>query len=171
MLAFTRLGVLIVVSACAATSSGGASPETAPKEGAQAPTEDPPMSKPTSPKAAAAEPARTLHFSDGSGNAFILTEVGDTASLEYDPVTPERSSSGTYSGGTPADVVLSGEQAAEIWRRAGELQKSSQVSTGARSMGTGAFVLSGTASDARFIVGRSDELVDFTTFMRGLVGQ
>ena len=45
-------------------------------------------------------------YSDGSANRFIITP--DT--LEYDPVTPEESSTGTYSGGDSKTVSISPEQ-------------------------------------------------------------
>lgn len=45
-------------------------------------------------------------YADGSANRYIITP--DT--LEYDPVTPEESSTGTYSGGDPKTVSISAEQ-------------------------------------------------------------
>lgn len=45
-------------------------------------------------------------YADGSANRYIIT--ADT--LEYDPVTPEESSTGTYSGGDPKSVSISAEQ-------------------------------------------------------------
>lgn len=45
-------------------------------------------------------------YADGSANRYIITR--DT--LEYDPVTPAESSTGTYSGGDPKTVAISSEQ-------------------------------------------------------------
>jgi len=45
-------------------------------------------------------------YADGSANRYIIT----SDSLEYDPVTPAESSTGTYSGGEPKTVSLSAEQ-------------------------------------------------------------
>jgi hypothetical protein len=45
-------------------------------------------------------------YADGSANRYIIT----ADSLEYDPVTPEESSTGTYSGGDPKIVSISEEQ-------------------------------------------------------------
>lgn len=42
-------------------------------------------------------------YADGSGNVYLLTG----GFLEYVPVTPERSSSGKYSGGEPKKVTVS----------------------------------------------------------------
>jgi hypothetical protein len=45
-------------------------------------------------------------YADGSANRYIITS--DT--LKYDPVRPEESSTGTYSGGDPKVVSISPEQ-------------------------------------------------------------
>jgi hypothetical protein len=45
-------------------------------------------------------------YADGSANQYIITP----STLEYDPVTPEESSTGTYSGGDPKTVSISPEQ-------------------------------------------------------------
>src|SRR5688572_2685145 len=45
-------------------------------------------------------------YADGSANRYIITPD----SLEYDPVTPAESSTGTYSGGDPKIVSISAEQ-------------------------------------------------------------
>ncbi len=45
-------------------------------------------------------------YADGSANRYIITP--DT--LEYDPVTPAESSTGTYSGGDPRAVSITAGQ-------------------------------------------------------------
>lgn len=45
-------------------------------------------------------------YADGSANRYIIT----SDSLEFDPVTPAESSTGTYSGGDPKTVSISAEQ-------------------------------------------------------------
>ncbi len=45
-------------------------------------------------------------YADGSANRYIITPD----SLKYDPVTPQESSTGTYSGGDPKRVSISAEQ-------------------------------------------------------------
>ena len=49
-------------------------------------------------------------YADGSGNVYHLT----TSSLKYIPVTPDRSSSGKYSGGEPKEVKISEEEFARL---------------------------------------------------------
>ncbi len=41
-------------------------------------------------------------YIDGSGNKYTITST----TITYDPMTPERSSSGTYSGGEPYTVNI-----------------------------------------------------------------
>jgi len=53
-------------------------------------------------------PARHAYV-DGNNNTY---EIGDR--LEYVPITPERSSSGTYSGGEPKSVSLDADQRAQL---------------------------------------------------------
>lgn len=51
-------------------------------------------------------PETRYEYADGSANRYIIT----ASSLEYVPVTPEQSSTGTYSGGDPKTVSISAEQ-------------------------------------------------------------
>src|SRR5688572_24683607 len=46
-------------------------------------------------------------YADGSANVYVLTGTV----LEFDPVQPEESSTGTYSGGDPKTVTLTTSQA------------------------------------------------------------
>ncbi len=51
-------------------------------------------------------------YADGSANRYIITPT----MLEYDPVTPKESSTGTYSGGDPKTVSISTKQFESIGR-------------------------------------------------------
>lgn len=44
----------------------------------------------------------TYQYADGNGNRYIIAPT----SVHYIPVTPKESSSGTYSGGEPLEVML-----------------------------------------------------------------
>jgi hypothetical protein len=52
----------------------------------------------------------TYHYADGSGNRYTITST----QLSYDPVKPEESSSGVYSGGEPKTVSLTRDRYADI---------------------------------------------------------
>jgi hypothetical protein len=47
-----------------------------------------------------------FEYADGSANRYIIS----ADSLVYDPVTPEESSTGMYSGGDPKAIALTPEQ-------------------------------------------------------------
>jgi hypothetical protein len=49
---------------------------------------------------------RQYEYGDGSGNRYVLT----SSTLSYVPVRVEESSSGTYSGGDPKEILLKGNQ-------------------------------------------------------------
>jgi hypothetical protein len=45
-------------------------------------------------------------YADGNANVYVITPT----ELKYIPVTPEESSSGTYSGGEPKNIAISPAQ-------------------------------------------------------------
>lgn len=49
-----------------------------------------------------------LVVSDGSANSWTIDAVGVEARHAFDPVQPHQSSTGTYSGGTPAQGTMRG---------------------------------------------------------------
>jgi len=80
----------------------------------------------------------TLRVSDGSGNTTTASmEVGaPSARWRYAPVTPETSSSGSYSGGEPAAGDLSDAQVRELWSLVHALEAATDYHVEARAMGT-----------------------------------
>lgn len=52
----------------------------------------------------------TYEYADGSANLYLLTQT----SLRYVSVTPQESSSGTYSGGNPVTVTITQAQYNEL---------------------------------------------------------
>lgn len=112
----------------------------------------------------------TVSFSDGSGNRYTVTGAGagSEARLVYSPVTPEESSSGTYSGGVPADVQIPPEKTSELWRRVRALESDTANHAQGRSMGSGSFHIETSAGESRFLVSMGSELSDFTSFITSL---
>lgn len=47
-----------------------------------------------------------FEYADGNGNVYTITST----TLSYNPVKPEYSSSGTYSGGVPKSIALTPDQ-------------------------------------------------------------
>ncbi len=106
----------------------------------------------------------SLEYSDGSANAYLVT--ADT--FEYRPVTPERSSTGMYSGGPPREGRLDAAQATELWRVVRELEAATKLHTADRMKGTGAFHVTDAAGTRDFIVLRGPELLAFDELLRAL---
>ena len=59
----------------------------------------------------------SFYQTDGSGNRFRFWQEADQMHFEYDPVQPQFSSSGVYSGGTAKNGVLTAEQSAVLRQR------------------------------------------------------
>lgn len=61
-------------------------------------------------------------YLDGSGNTFYFHKISDVIHFRYDPIQPEMSSSGVYSGGTAKKGILNTDQASlleeqiQLWR-------------------------------------------------------
>lgn len=82
-------------------------------------------------------------YADGSANRYIIT----SETLEYDPVTPEESSTGTYSGGDPKTISISAEQFEAISRLLDDEVKNKAVHIEDRMKTSGAIsVTRGSAS-------------------------
>jgi len=58
------------------------------------------------PKSRQAPKGVVFSYADGSANLYFITKE----LIQYAPMTPMRSSSGTYSGGEPAEVAISPKQ-------------------------------------------------------------
>lgn len=111
-----------------------------------------------------------VSYADGSGNAFEFeqTSTGKRASYTYSPITPERSSSGMYSGGEPAEGSLDAEQVAGLWRRLLQLEAETSLHTEERVKGTGAFRIVTRGGERSFIVSRGELLLAFDAFLAEL---
>lgn len=103
-------------------------------------------------------------YHDGSGNDFQFDGARGGTSYAYSPVTPEQSSSGTYSGGAPASGTLADEQVVALWKHVLELEAATAEHTKERGMGTGAFVIVTPTSARTFLVKRGDLLRAFDEF-------
>ncbi len=105
--------------------------------------------------------AWSLEYADGSANAYRIKGDGDGARFKYLPVTPERSSTGMYSGGAPRDAHLDAAQTAGLWRRVGALEAATHLQTADRMKGTGAFHVTDAGGTRAFIILRGPELLAF----------
>jgi acetylornithine deacetylase/succinyl-diaminopimelate desuccinylase-like protein len=108
---------------------------------------DQPLAPPDPAESPVPDTPWTLRFDGGSHDLTRIEHTGDEASWAYEPVTPEQSSSGTYSGGEPASGELPAEAIEALWAevRAAIDDTGSHVDT--RAMGTAS--LSWTTPDDR----------------------
>ncbi len=104
-----------------------------------------------------------LTYRDGSGNAYHFTASTGGVDVEYAPVTPEMSSTGTYSGGEHrrTQLVATDPQLAAVWQRARALEADRAAHTTERAKRTGAFELDTPAGARQFIVTHGPALDDF----------
>ncbi len=77
-------------------------------------------------------------MADGSNNVTRVQRGPDEpdARWSYDPMTPERSSSGTYSGGDPAEGVLDDAAVTDLWVAVDAALSDESGHAEARAMGT-----------------------------------
>lgn len=103
-------------------------------------------------------------YSDGSGNAFYFwrEEAGKPALFRYDPVRPEFSSSGIYSGGEPKSGEVA--DADLLWRRLAALEAATTAHLDHRPKGSGEVTISG-PPERKFVVGNGEVLRAFGTYV------
>jgi hypothetical protein len=112
----------------------------------------------------------TLSYADGAANQYRFSQGADGApvAFEYIPVTPEQSSTGHYSGGDPVSTRLPADdpRIAELWRRVDALGADPALLVEDRNKGTGAFHMTTSARERRFIVEMGAALAEFDAFVR-----
>lgn len=150
----------LVVQACAPTPEPVASPAAIPPASQSTTAEVSDM--PT--------PPWSIVFADASGNSFhfLQPSADATAEFEYTPVTPERSSSGTYSGGMAARGELTPTQVQQIWTKMRELRADTASHVENRMMGTGSFRVSEDGQQYDFIVQSGPSVAEFTALVAPL---
>lgn len=116
-------------------------------------------------------PPWTLQFYDGNGNGYTFSQPdkAQPGSFNFDPLTPEQSSSGHYSGGTPASGPLSPERVQSLWEWVHLFQNDKSLQCEQRPKGTGCFVINKNEAKSEFYVDRGQKLDDFMSFLRELI--
>src|SRR5688572_956412 len=141
-----RTAWIALLLACG-TSHQNPPPSTPP------PAEPPPA---TEPMTAVRPTPWTISYADGSANVYTFKQpaAGADVAFEYDPVTPEMSSTGSYSGGDPrtASIPAADARIAELWRRVEALETAVTLHQPDRNKGTGAFALTTPAGKREFII-------------------
>ena len=112
-------------------------------------------------------------YHDGCGNGMrVWRETREQpARFEYDPITPEESSTGTYSGGEPSSGEVNDDVAAELWGWLNELESNPSLHTDLRMKMTGDFAVRTPERERAFIVKNTPPLREFDGFVARLRGQ
>lgn len=103
------------------------------------------------------QPPWTLAYADGSGNGYLFEADDAGVHFTYDPVTPERSSTGTYSGGDPIDVQLTAEDPRfeTLWEHATKLEADKARHAQERNKGDGALTVTSDGNRRRVLIVRA----------------
>ena len=98
---------------------------------------------------------------DGSANRWTIDAAGLDAHYTFDPVQPEQSSTGRYSGGTPARGAIDATVVAGLWARVRGLLLDTAVQVPDRAKGTVYLRLQvgGVDREAIFRMGVADDVI------------
>lgn len=102
-----------------------------------------------------------LVVSDGSANRWTIDAVGLAAHYAFAPVQPHQSSTGHYSGGTPAQGTIDATVVASLWTRVRGLLLDTAVQVPDRAKGTVLVRLQigGVGREATFRMGVADDVI------------
>lgn len=160
----------LIPAACIATLAAACSPST--PEPAQPTTPAPAATAEPQPDSSRQTPW-TITYSDGAANQYTFTQAapGGEVAFEYVPVTPENSSTGSYSGGEPHKAQLRSDdpRIAELWQRIERAENDTASHAESRNKGTGAFTITTPTARRNFIVEMGpalDELHGFVAQFR-----
>ena len=102
-----------------------------------------------------------IDVADGSANAYHFTrDAGGQVRFVYDPVTPERSATGLYSGGPPRTEALAPDDArlVDLWMLLRKLEADETKHTPDRAKGTGAIAWESPAGRRAFIIQMGEDV-------------
>jgi hypothetical protein len=99
-----------------------------------------------------------ISYADGAANLYRFVEDDGGVHFTYDPVTPERSSTGTYSGGDPREerFPVDDPRYLELRRHLAALEADPSIQVERRDKGTGAITIDGRS----FVIARGPALHD-----------
>ncbi|MBN2776747.1 MAG: hypothetical protein JXR36_03850 [Bacteroidales bacterium] len=103
-------------------------------------------------------------YNDGSSNAHIISKDN----YKYSPVTPQESSSGTYSGGEQREVNINENLFNEIFIKALSIAENKTIHIESRMMGTGMLRIKYENSETQIYIDKCMELENFERFLNNL---
>jgi hypothetical protein len=119
-------------------------------------------------------PPWKISYADGSNNCTTIsaeaaaTPEAPTIAWKYDPMTPAMSSSGNYSGGEPAEGLITVDDAAFLWNELLAVLDATDSHTDERAKFTGLLRLTTAAGTRRVIVQTSPKLRMFEMKLKSL---
>lgn len=108
------------------------------------------------------------NYADGSNNVFMIT----SDSLEYKPMTPIRSSSGTYSGGEAKKVSITKDEFEKIESLFNQAIENKSMHIEKRVMMSGMLTVKNGEDSQTFIFGaRSKSKADIEKALRNIINK
>lgn len=110
-------------------------------------------------------------ISDGSNNRYQLNKDEKTNSflLQYQPISPEQSSSGIYSGGQPQSLNLNAENAEKLQQQIIELGTKPELHSKSREMGSVQITIIRISGREMFILSRTDAAENLCAELKKLI--
>jgi hypothetical protein len=106
----------------------------------------------------------TIHYTDQNNNHYTIS----SGRLKYDPVSEVESSSGIYSGGSPAEIALKKEDFSRISDLAEKIMVYSEGKNSRREMLTSILTISGKDKTTSAILKRSEDRNKLEALLKGL---
>ncbi len=114
-------------------------------------------------------PPWSIAFTDGCNNHYaVVASQAGVIQFEYTPMTPERSSSGLYSGGAPRRGVLVPPQVAELWAHVRTLIEQTASHVELRTKGTAVISTRVDGICVSYRLAASEPRSAFETWLSGL---
>ncbi len=104
-------------------------------------------------------------YHDGSGNGYII----ENKTITYDPVTKEESSTGEYSGGTPATKELSLSDLRKVNDAFTEVMSIKEIQIENRIMTSGQLQIIEGDQKKKVIISKGKEMNDLEVFLKRLL--
>ncbi|MBT8275786.1 MAG: hypothetical protein KJO39_06575 [Bacteroidia bacterium] len=106
----------------------------------------------------------TIHYTDQNNNHYTI----NSRRLKFDPVSEKESSSGTYSGGAPAEISLKKTDFRQISELAEKIMIASEGKNNRREMLTSVLTISGKDKTTSAILKKSEDRSKLETLLQKL---
>lgn len=109
----------------------------------------------------------TIRYVDQNNNVYFITPT----KIKYQPITPEESSSGTYSGGEPADLAIKIDAYNAVKAMANDIISNKKIQTNQRRMLCSMLSINTNGVRSRCILARSTERTALENKLKILISQ